>query len=290
MADAVLHAQYAPQDGRGGTCVTGEFIVGPASGAPHSNRFTVFDPSSGTSKVYAVTLPFVWQATSFGFPYNGGVAVAAGNQQTSGATYLLVLYPDGTYDVHSTPLSIGAGVSLCVVPSGNVWFIRSSSSASANVFNGSSWSLAGSGLPFASTTLRVVGSTIWYADNANVVGVSAATGAVVSTFAVGGLGAVAQTEVIGDRLWGHPSAAVLRGVRLSDGNIVNLSVPSTAESRLAGGSGKLWVASLTAGYEVNPDTSDIVIHPHPGSYGLGSISQMFFGAGHGWAMGNNPIS
>ena len=289
MADAILHAEYAPWSGRGARCDSGEFIVGPGyNGSPYPNRFTVFDPVTKTAKTYAVTVPFHWVETSYGVPYQGGVAVAAASTSGSSVTYLFVLYPDGTFDVHASPLTIAAGVGLAVVPSGDLWMIQTSGTATASVWDGTSWSSTGIGLQATRSTLNVVGSTIWYWSSTGVIGVSTVTGAVVTTHTVGGSSSNVQTEIYDGRIWNQTAAANLRGVRLSDGNIVNITTPAATGGRLAIGDNKFWVASSTSGFEVDPVTSNTVAHPHPLPYAIGSISQMFYGAGRAWAMGIMP--
>lgn len=291
MPVAVLHAEYAPSGGSGGRCASGEFIVGPNTAfSPFPDRFTVFDPVAKTAKTYAVTLPFTWTHTSFGVAYQGGVAVVAAHIYGSSGTYLLVLYPDGTYDVVAAPISNGTAFSLAVAPSGDLWMIYTNYSTAARVWDGTSWSTAGSGLPYARTTLNVVGSTIWYASNANVYGVSTVTGAVVTTHTTGNLGDSSQTEIYDGRIWGQSGATNLRGVRLSDGNTVDITTPSVSSGRLALGGNKFWIASSTSGFEIDPATSNSVTHPHPSGGNIGTVNQMFYGAGRGWAMGANPTS
>ena len=291
MADAIFHAEYAPFSGLGGVCATGEILLGPGSAtSPYPNRFTIFNPSTRKSRVLGATLPVAWERTSHGVPYDGGVAVIASTAGSSDTTCIVVMYPDDTYTVIVTPFSVGANATLGVDGSGRIWVYRTTTEVVPRVYDPStaSW-LAPFGAPLwmKPSPVHYSGGVLWCSTfNNYVVGVTPSTGAIATLYASVGLPGFSQ--FYDGRMWGGTSTTNVRGVRLSDGNVVNIPVPSTDTDPLWVDATGLWRANSLAAYRIDLLTLDTVTYVHPSS--IGTVGGLYRSGGRVWATGNNPTS
>lgn len=293
MAVAVLHDEFTPYGGRGGVCASGEIIIGPeyAGWSYTYNRIVVFDPVSKTADTYEVTMPGVVNTVSHGCAFGGGVAMIAGS--SSSISGVLIFYPDGTYDV------IGVPPTLSGIPS--QWSLVSDGStllAAPLVFPASAPYVftPGVGWSAGSTAIRSFGQPQVHGGAAigfnlsDMVSVSMSTGDVTTLHAgVGGPSGYAQTAILGGRLWFSVSSTQLRGVRISDGNIVNITVPSHSTGPLATDGTYLFVVVPGyAVYQVNPLTFSVVTHTL--SWSLGAVLSMHVSGGKVWVPGTNPTT
>lgn len=291
MAVAVLHNEFTPYGGRGGVCVTGEIIVGPgAPGWGYSfDSIAVFDPVSKTADTYGVTMSGKVELVSHGCAFDGGVAMIAGGPFVN--VGVLIFYPDGTYDAIGAPFS-GAPTEWSLVSDGSTLLaapLVSPASAPYVFTPGVGWSAG-------STAIRSFGQPQVHGGAAigfhlgDMVSVSMSTGNATTLYS--GIGAPpgsVQTAILGGRLWFSVSSTQLRGVRISDGNIVNITVPTHSVGPLATDGTYLFVvAPATAVYQVNPLTFSVVTHTL--SLSLGFIHSMHYSGGKVWAPGTNPTS
>ena len=287
MADPILHAQFVPFGGRGGQCTTGEVILGPnnATATEYHNRFAVFSPASRLSTVWEITAPVGWRLTGAGCPWNGGVAMPIAAGAGSGATYVLVAYPDGTYDLLDPGQSWGAGA-VCATLGGKLLLIRSAGPSPSRIFDPgtATWS-NGSSSVLIYHTPSVSGGLLWgWSNGGNIHGINAA-GALITTISTTGIGTpTGQQIVVAGRLWtGHGSG--LRSVRLSDGDVFSITTPGW--TGIAYDGTHFWTSSTSAAYRVNPLTLDIVTYP------FGSTLQPFevyLGAGRAFVACTLPSS
>lgn len=293
MADAILHDEFTPGGGSGGVCATGEIIIGPRydysdSWAP--GRFVVVDPAGPTFDVYTATLPGGWNFTNAagGVPWNGGVAMIA-SSEVSGtqATYVVVVYPDASYDVFSTGAAWAAAASVAVDASDRLVVVRQAASAAPRVRNADgTWSNLGFSTQAAAAP-HIVGGVLW-AAHTNLVGTNITTNATVATYSSLFPGNPAQSFVHDGRFWSMGTSTRLQGVRLSDGDVRNLTTPPANMTPLAVGAGKAWVTSPSVTWSIDLTSGSVTTYPHPAS--LGAIYNVFFTAGAAWAPGRNPTS
>ena len=288
MADAILHAQYMPR-GVGGVSAGGKILLGPNEGIVElQNRFVVFDPASALATVVEVTLPIIWRWSSRGIPWNGGVVVAAGQAGGTLTTYVVVMYADNTYDVLNPGVNWTHNALFCEDPLGRLWMFRIDANVAPRIFTPSTGLWTNGSTNLRMTTQPILSGGLMWGNNAStVIGVDPSTGTVATTHA--GVGsATGQAELLGGRYWVGFSSTVVRGVRLSDGDIRNVTAPATAAEPLAQHDGRLWRATSTQGFSIDPDTGDTVTYNHASA--LGQITGCYAAGGVVWATGINPTS
>lgn len=290
MATAVLHDEFTPYGGRGGVCASGEIIIGPGTTTNYTyNRIVVFDPVSKTADTYGVTMPGTVEAASHGCAFDGGVAMIAGS---SGSIFgVLIFYPDGTYDAISAPLS-GAPSQWSLVSDGSTLLAAPlvfPASAPYVFTPGVGWSAGSTAIRSFGQPQVHGGAAIGFHMN-DMVSMSMSTGDATTLHAgVGGPSGYAQTAILGGRLWFSASSTQLRGVRISDGHVVNITVPSHTTGPLAtDGTYMFIVAPGSAVYQVNPLAFSVVTHTLSSS--LGIVHSMHASGGKVWAPGTIPSS
>lgn len=296
MAVAVLHDEFALRGARGGVCATGEIIVGNASNSSSYgfNRMVVFDPVSKTADTYEITMSGSVEVVGPGCGFNGGVAMVAGTASFNRG--ILVGYPDGTYDILGVPFSGGAASWMLVNDGTQLVAVRTGASSAPQVFtSGVGWS-AGSTSVDLFTQPQMSGSVAVAITSAgDMVSIDMSTGNVTTLHS--GVGAPAhagyQAVLLGGRLWYPSSTSNLRGVRISDGNVVNIPVPTmtlgTGMGPIATDGTYLFVVnSGTAVYQVHPATFTVTAHTLPSP--LGSTYAMFASGSKVWVPGSNPTS
>ncbi len=295
MAVAVLHDEFTPYGGRGGVCASGEIIIGPGSNVAYvNNRIVVFDPVSKTADTYEVTMAGTVTTVGHGCAFDGVVAMVAG---TPSVNYgVLIFYPDGTYDVIAAPFGARAdhwalvsdGSTLAAV------YVQGSYSSAPQVFTpGVGWSsgstsFAGNGQPLMSG-----GVAVGIRDSGNMYSMDMSTGNTTTLHS--GVGpppfSGGQMAILGGRLWYPTSVTNLRGVRISDGNVVNIPVPgiSLALGPLTTDGTHLFVTEPSSVvYQVNPLTFSIVTHTLSPS--LSYVHSMHYSGGKVWVPGTTPTS
>lgn len=301
MADATLHAEFTPYGGYGGVDSAGHMIVGPRIGASFTygrDTFTVFDPATSEADTYGVTLPVTWNESGSGCGWNGGVAIPASSfgASTSIATYVVVAFADGTYDVLDPGVSWGAHA-YCVNLGSKLLLIRSGTGGVDNqprVFDPATltWTDVGSAAVVAQTTPFLSGSLLWFVSFGPLRGVNPTTGATVTTYASKDSATsnyMRTADLVDGRYWWFNANDSLQGVRLSDGDTVTIAVTSGGFGPVcADDDGKLWIPKATAGLCVDPATSSIVTHNHGSS--IGDAFSIFASGGRVWAPFTNPTS
>lgn len=292
MAVAVVHDEFTLGSGCGGVCATGEIIIGPLFGDAFLwayNRFMVVDPTGPTFDVYEAVVPDNWRETSLagGVPWNGGVAMVASASSAGGRrTYVVVVYPDATYDVFDTGVGWDTSAVVTVDASNRLVVVRSGSSAQPRVRNtDGTWSNLG--FYAAGGAAHIVDGVLWTAD-ANLVGTNITTNAVVATYSSLFTGAQGQSFIHDGRFWARNGPGLLLGVRLSDGDVRSFTVPASSSSALAFGAGKAWITSTNTTWSIDLTSGSVTTYPHPAP--LGAIYNMFFTAGAAWAPGLSPTS
>lgn len=290
MGTATLIEQFQPGVPVGAACATGEIITisGYTFGVTYGqNRFTVFDPSSETSALYEMTLPFYHLFATQGCPFDGGVAVVA--KANGSNPHLLILYPDGTYDVYDCgvwwgsgntqscgPVDLG-GHKIAMWPTGSGYAPRMFDRST------STWTT----WPTSLSTIQpqVWGGKVWTADGSNVYGRSVADGSVVTTLS-GGFSASGNTVVKDGELWGRTSYSTIGGVDLVTNARHSASIPYDLDSMgMALGASRLWVANPDAIY--SSDGAALETYPHANKGVAGSIH---YSNGCAWAMHTAPAS
>lgn len=293
MATAVLHDEFTPYGGRGGVCASGEIIIGPGANTAYvNNRIVVFDPVSKTADTYEVTMAGTVTTVGHGCAFDGGVAMVAGTP--SGNYGVLIFYPDGTYDVITAPFG-GQASDWALVSDGSTLaavYVQGSYSSAPQVFTpGVGWSsgstsFAGNGQPLMSggVAVGIRGSGDMYSMDMSTGNTTTLHSGVGPPPFSGG-----QMAILGGRLWYPTSVTNLRGVRISDGHIVNVTVPSHSPGSLATDGTYVFVAvSGTAVYQVNPLTFSVVTHTLSSS--LGYVHSMHYSGGKVWAPGTIPTT
>lgn len=295
MPVAVLHDEFTPYGGRGGVCATGEIIVGPGVGAPAYalDMFVVFDPVSKSASTASVSIGGSVSSVSHGCPWGDGVAVAAYN---GSANTMVVYFPDHTYDVMAAPPSFTgiAGDWSTSSDGSSLLFVRSDSTTSPHLFTpGVGWTVG------PGTSLRVVtqpqmfGGVMYGMSHAgDLVSINMSSGAITVVHSSVGVPASStsrQAVVLGGRLWFSTSSTNLRGVRVSDGDVVDITVPSHSPGRLTTDGTHLFTISTGAAvYQIHPITFNVVVHTILTS--LVAVYSMFFSGGKVWVPGSHPIS
>lgn len=288
MSTATLIDQFQPNLPRGGVCATGEIITisGEVSSFTYGqNRFTVFDPTSETSELYEMTLPFTHQYASPGCPFDGGVAVVA--KANSGDAYLLIMYPDGTYDVYT----VGTWPTGDAVGCGPVDLGGDKIAMWARYTGYASRMLDRSGTPTWSNwpsvkcnvQPQVWGGKVWTSDDSNVYGRSLVDGSVITTLpgTLEGSPSVVKDGV----LWARSSSAAISGVDLTTNVRYLLSIPNESSEGIAVGAGKLWFANSAAIYASDGASLETYSHANKGASG-----SVHFSNGCAWAMHATPTS
>jgi len=297
MAVAVLHDEFTPYGGRGGVCASGEIIIGPGGNTAYvNNRIVVFDPVSKTADTYEVTMAGTVTTVGHGCAFDGGVAMVAG---TPSASYgVLIFYPDGTYDVIAFPFG-GQASDWALVSDGSTLaavYVQGSYSSNPQVFTpGVGWSSGSTGFVGKGQPLMSGGVAVGIRGSGDMYSMDMSTGNTTTLHSGVGSPPISggQMAILGGRLWYPTSVTNLRGVRISDGHVVNIPVPgiSLAYERIpltTDGTHLFVTEPSSVVYQVNPLTFSIVTHTLSPS--LGYVFSMHYSGGKVWVPGSTPTS
>lgn len=201
----------------------------------------------------------------------------------------MTCWPNGEYEIRDTGFS-SATPALSRGPDGRIWHIPASSSGSPRIWDPADGTWSASLSSFTSLIQMVYAEGLmWRSTNVALIGHDPITAAevLVHPYPAGVMSGQAVYD--GTRLWASAASNLLRGVRLSDGDVLDIPHGSLYTGPLClGGDGRIYRAGASQVLGIRSDGT-LTAYPYP-SYAPNGVGSVFWAADRAWAFGDAPDS